>query len=124
MSETPADWYPDPYGRSEHRYFDGTAWTDNVSTGGRQSLDPIAQAQMQSQQVSGVRGDGVGQQVEKHFANAEKRGAYVDREGGLTGGGLLDQQVFVVNQKAKLIEVNNEYAIFNRAGPGWPKLAP
>ena len=34
----------------------------------------------------------------------------------MAAGGLLDQQLFVVNQKAKLIEVNNEYAIFDRAG--------
>ncbi len=30
----PADWYPDPSGRYEHRYWDGSKWTDNVSRAG------------------------------------------------------------------------------------------
>ena len=34
-----ADWYPDPRGRHELRYWDGTAWTDNVADGGRTSVD-------------------------------------------------------------------------------------
>jgi hypothetical protein len=36
-----AGWYPDPRGRHEHRYFDGTAWTDHVADGGRGSMDPV-----------------------------------------------------------------------------------
>jgi hypothetical protein len=36
-----AGWYPDPRGRHEHRYFDGTAWTDHVADGGRPSTDPV-----------------------------------------------------------------------------------
>ena len=27
----PADWYPDPYAPEHWRYWDGTAWTDNVA---------------------------------------------------------------------------------------------
>ena len=38
---TIAGWYDDPTGRSQVRYFDGTAWTDNVATNGRANLDPI-----------------------------------------------------------------------------------
>lgn len=37
----PAGWMPDPSGRFEQRYWDGTAWTENVSTGGVTSADPI-----------------------------------------------------------------------------------
>jgi hypothetical protein len=37
-----AGWYPDPTGRNEHRYWDGSAWTDQVSTAGRQARDPVA----------------------------------------------------------------------------------
>jgi hypothetical protein len=33
-------WYPDPSGRHEQRYWDGTRWTDQVSDEGRQSVDP------------------------------------------------------------------------------------
>jgi hypothetical protein len=34
-----ADWYPDPHGGHELRYWDGTAWTDHVADGGRTSVD-------------------------------------------------------------------------------------
>jgi hypothetical protein len=34
------EWRRDPYGRYEQRFWTGTAWTDHVSTGGRQSTDP------------------------------------------------------------------------------------
>lgn len=34
-----ADWYPDPTARHEFRYFDGEAWTQNVSDAGSASVD-------------------------------------------------------------------------------------
>ena len=34
-----ADWYPDPRGGHELRYWDGTAWTDHVADGGQTSVD-------------------------------------------------------------------------------------
>jgi hypothetical protein len=37
---TGGEWRRDPYGRYEQRFWNGTAWTDHVSTGGRQSTDP------------------------------------------------------------------------------------
>lgn len=36
-----AAWYPDPRSRHESRYWDGTAWTDNVADGGQVSVDPV-----------------------------------------------------------------------------------
>lgn len=42
-NETPAGWYADPTDRNEHRYWDGADWTAHVSSGGRQSLDPLDQ---------------------------------------------------------------------------------
>jgi len=36
----PADWYPDPAGRFELRYWNGSAWTEHVSRNGQQSIDP------------------------------------------------------------------------------------
>ena len=36
-----AGWYPDPRGRHEHRYFDGTTWTDHVADDGRGAMDPV-----------------------------------------------------------------------------------
>ncbi|MEO6629439.1 MAG: DUF2510 domain-containing protein [Aquihabitans sp.] len=40
-SSTPADWYPDPSGRHQIRYFDGNAWTEHVTTNGVQSTDQM-----------------------------------------------------------------------------------
>ena len=41
---SPAAWHPDPYGRHELRYWDGTQWTEHVSSHGKQSVDPPAGA--------------------------------------------------------------------------------
>ena len=39
----PAAWYPDPAGRFELRYWNGSAWTEHVSRNGQQSTDaPVA----------------------------------------------------------------------------------
>jgi len=104
MTDTPADWYPDPSGRHEHRYWDGAAWSEHVSDHGRQATDPItdsaplpttrATAEKVKNQVVGQAGVG----------------------GAAVGTGLFDQQVLVVNQKAKLIELNNEYAVYDEDG--------
>jgi len=37
---TPADWYADPTGRYDLRYWDGTTWSPHVSAAGRSSVDP------------------------------------------------------------------------------------
>ena len=36
----PEGWFPDPLGRYEHRWFNGTAWTSDVSTDGHRYVDP------------------------------------------------------------------------------------
>lgn len=36
-----AAWHPDPGGRHELRYWDGSSWTDHVSDNGVTSLDPL-----------------------------------------------------------------------------------
>lgn len=36
----PANWYTDPSGRFELRYWDGNTWTEHVSRGGQQYTDP------------------------------------------------------------------------------------
>jgi hypothetical protein len=42
MSDIPAGWQPDPRGRHEYRYWDGTQWTDHVSDQGAVSEDPVS----------------------------------------------------------------------------------
>lgn len=39
----PAQWYPDPSGRHELRYWEGSHWTGHVSDQGVTSLDPTDQ---------------------------------------------------------------------------------
>lgn len=36
----PADWYKDPSGRYDYRYWDGQKWTEHVSRGGTVHKDP------------------------------------------------------------------------------------
>ena len=38
----PAEWYPDPTGRHQLRYWAGAAWTDAVADDGDRSTDPMA----------------------------------------------------------------------------------
>jgi uncharacterized protein YxjI len=101
----PPDWYPDPYGRHEKRYYDGSAWTDRVSSHGRESVDAA---------MGGTNVPTVKRSSEKIRADVAKAGATYGETGG--GGTLFTEPVLVVNQKAKLIEVNNEYAIFDQNG--------
>ncbi len=39
--QVPADWYPDPSGMHQFRYWDGAQWTPQVADNGQQSIDPI-----------------------------------------------------------------------------------
>ena len=113
-SQTPAaDWYPDPFGRHELRYWDGAAWTEHVSSHGRQSTDaPTGQAKMP---VGKQTPEKVQAQVGKHLDAAAKQGA--DTASAFDGDGtIFGEPILVVNQKAKLIEVNNEYAIYDKGG--------
>lgn len=38
----PARWERDPTGRHEHRYWNGSGWTDHVADAGRMGVDPIS----------------------------------------------------------------------------------
>ncbi|MGH9139349.1 MAG: phospholipid scramblase-related protein [Acidimicrobiales bacterium] len=108
MSEqsTQPGWYPDPFGRHEHRWFDGTQWTEHVSSHGRQSVDPPG---------GGAPFPTVQRKTDKIVRDTQRAGA-AGQAAWQGGTHLLDQPVLVVNQKAKLIEVNNEYAVFDRNG--------
>jgi hypothetical protein len=99
------NWYPDPMGRHEYRWFDGTAWTDQVSSHGKQSVDPVGKAA-----TVPIR-DVTSEKISKDLAKA---GVSV---GAVAGGGhLLNEPILVVNQKAKIIELNNEYAVSDQYG--------
>jgi uncharacterized protein YxjI len=106
MTDTgnPAAWHPDPFGRHELRYWDGAQWTEHVSSHGRQSTDPP---------VGAGAVPTTARSTEKIVGDVAKAGA----QSGTNGGGtIFTEPVLVVNQKAKLIEVNNEYAIYDQNG--------
>jgi uncharacterized protein YxjI len=104
-SQTPAGWYPDPAGQFAQRYWDGGAWTEHVVGPNGQTTSPLAPQAAPAVQVS--RPEQVQKQVQKQAGIA----AF---EGG--GGTLFDSPVLVVNQKAKLIEITNEYAVYDQNG--------
>ncbi|MDH3752637.1 MAG: phospholipid scramblase-related protein [Acidimicrobiia bacterium] len=104
-SITPPQWYPDPLGRHEMRYWDGTAWTEHVSSHGAQKVDPP------SGEPNMVYGSDSAAKIRQQV---EERAGIVPST--TAGGGIFDQPVLVVNQKVKLIELNNEYAIFDPNG--------
>jgi hypothetical protein len=43
-TSSPSGWFPDPLGRHEHRYFNGTSWTADVADGGQRHVDPFGAA--------------------------------------------------------------------------------
>ncbi len=106
------DWYPDPFGRHEVRYWDGAAWTEHVASHGRQGVDaPAGEPKV----VFGAQTpEQVQRQVHKHVERASRDGSSSPFFEG--DGTVFGEPVLVVNQKAKLIEVNNEYAIYDRNG--------
>lgn len=101
----PPGWFPDPLGRHEQRYWDGQQWTEHVASHGRQSVDPPGAPQQLPT---------VNHSPEKIQQQVQQRAGVADAVAG--GGTIFSEPVLVVNQKAKLIEVNNEYAIFTQSG--------
>jgi uncharacterized protein YxjI len=96
-------WYADPFGRHEARYHDGANWTEHVSSHGRQGVDPPGGGSVPTvrRDPDRVRGD------------AARAGA-AGVAGWQGAGSLFGEPVLIVNQKAKLIEINNEYAIYDQ----------
>jgi uncharacterized protein YxjI len=119
MSTTPANWYPDPTSRHELRYWDGAAWTDHVSNRGVTGTDPVQGApgrmdRLDSALTVGNEGDQA--KIAQQLSDTSRRGAGIQGtvEGG--GGTIFDEPILVVNQKAKIIELNNQYSVFDQQG--------
>src|SRR3954451_5747052 len=106
MSEpgtAPANWYPDPIGRHELRYYDGTTWTEHVSDHGRQSVDPPTGASIVPTVNRGA----------DQIATDLSRAGVAAASGG---GTVFTEPVLVVSQKRKIIEINSEYGVFDTRG--------
>ncbi|WP_405939782.1 phospholipid scramblase-related protein [Streptomyces sp. NBC_00726] len=101
-SNVSAGWYPDPHGAPQLlRYWDGSQWTEHTHAADGQAP---AQAPAQVPQQPAA----VPQQAAPPHPQHP--------QGGAPGGSLFSQQVLVVNQKAKLIELTNEYSVFDQHG--------
>lgn len=127
-SNTPAGWYPDPQGLPQTlRYWDGVQWTQHTNQDQQQ-----AQAAQQAQAVQPVQAvqqqpvqqpqPGYQQQVPQQAGGFDPRvQQQVHQQAGVApnaagGGTLFTEPVLVVNQKAKLIELTNEYKVMDQQG--------
>lgn len=104
MTSTPANWYADPVGRHQLRYWDGAQWTEHVSTDGEPAIDYLH-----------------GPATVTVNATPEQIQSQVQRAAGVSsvapgGGTLFSEPILVVNQKARLIEIANQYAVFDQHG--------
>jgi uncharacterized protein YxjI len=114
-SNTPAGWYPDPHGAPQTlRYWDGSQWTEHTNADQQaQGAPQVPQQAQQPQQAYAQQQPAAGpdprvQRQVQHQAGVAPSGA--------GGGSLFTEPVLVVNQKAKLIEVTNEYKVMDQNG--------
>ncbi|MCE3031678.1 phospholipid scramblase-related protein [Streptomyces sp. CMSTAAHL-2] len=123
QSNTPAGWYPDPHGAPQTlRYWDGSQWTEHTNNQAQQGQQAPAAQQAIPQQQAQQPHQAVPQQ---QFPQQQAPDARVQRQvqqqagvvaGGPGGGTLFTEPVLVVNQKAKLIELTNEYKVMDQNG--------
>jgi len=118
MSTTPANWYPDPTNRHQLRYWNGSAWTDHVSDNGVQGSDPVQPRgldRVDNALTVGNEGDPnkIQQQL---YGEGKYRSAGIQGAAFQGGGSIFTEPILVVNQKAKIIELNNQYSVFNKDG--------
>ncbi|MCX6520050.1 MAG: phospholipid scramblase-related protein [Actinobacteria bacterium] len=120
MSTTPANWYPDPTGRNDHRYWDGQAWTDHVSNQGITGTDPVQTAPTRLDRLDGklTVGNEANPELIQRMTSGDgtRRSAAVGAPSFAGSGSIFDEPVLIVNQKAKIIELNNQYGVFDRNG--------
>ncbi|MFC4329716.1 phospholipid scramblase-related protein [Streptomyces andamanensis] len=109
-SNTPAGWYPDPHGAAQTlRYWDGAQWTEH--THADQQAPAAQQVPPQAQSPAAAPQAGFDPRVQQQVR--EEAGV---ASGNVGGGTLFSEPVLVVNQKAKLIELTNEYEVFDQNG--------
>ncbi len=121
MNETPANWHPDPTDAHELRYWDGSQWTEHVSNNGVQSTAPLAAPAPTESKLDAIDSAlTIGNEGDPEKIRAQVRGDGMKGAGvndDRTGGGtLFTEPVLVVNQKAKIIELNNQYGVFDQNG--------
>ncbi|MEY4174139.1 MAG: hypothetical protein RI900_1304 [Actinomycetota bacterium] len=119
MSQSPAAWHPDPLRRHQYRYWDGQQWTQHVSDNGVQGVDPVQQQSRLDAIDSALtvgREDDPDRIRRQVSGDGTRRSADVGQPAFQGGGTLFTEPVLVVNQKAKVIELNNQFGIFDAQG--------
>ncbi|WP_415646847.1 phospholipid scramblase-related protein [Stackebrandtia soli] len=107
VAQTPPGWYPDPSNSSQQRYFDGQQWTQHVHAGQNPQPQKSALESVAELDLTGASDPGrLQQQVQAAGAQSAGPG----------GGTLFTEPILIVNQKTKLIELNNEYSVYNQQG--------
>jgi uncharacterized protein YxjI len=105
----PPGWYPDPAGIGGIRWWDGRGWTDHVQQPAPPPPpSPTVAVQLPPPPPPPAARPAPVQQAPVHQAPAPPQGGH--------GPSLYDQPVIVVSQKTKLIELTNEYAVFDGQG--------
>ena len=94
-SGVPADWYPDPGGRHQYRYWDGNAWTDRVADDGVQADDPLRWAPPLSTPSATATPDVVRVEV-RETATAVGGASFRSRVGSLRNLWIFGTVVFAV----------------------------
>ncbi|GAA3007685.1 phospholipid scramblase-related protein [Actinokineospora diospyrosa] len=103
MTNPQPGWYPESPGSPTVRWWDGTQWTNHTQQAPQRSDSsdweiPLGQGPADPNKIrEQQRRAGVGQV-------------------GQGGGTLFSEPVLVVNQKVKLIEMSNEYSVFDQGG--------
>jgi uncharacterized protein YxjI len=94
----PPGWYPDPAGRGGTRWWNGQGWTEHVQPSPPPPPPPPPAA------------------VAPPPPAAQEEPAAGGVQVGARPPSLYDQAVLVVSQRTKLIELTNEYAVYNGSG--------